>query len=585
MIVDDVEGFLKFLDDVSFQLACLLDIDEPRQQRSGSGIVGDGVGVGRRANNSTPKKVYNRRKEPHRTNKSKSNQKSKNEIPSIGSMTNSNKRQPTKLQQSTRAKGKRKVVKLDDLLDDIHLASHARLTTSLTSTDSDALLDHNNQQHHLMHQHQPQQQHQTIHPSLDSQHQLQTDKLQHQHSTNSMNPTSLDAHTLDGQLTLNIADELPLDHVTSISPTTHLSPMDPTIQFNNLHSQHYYNPTQRGVGHLDSYHLHDDFATSHDQIPITNQTQNLNQAEQQRQHIVNHQHLISHHTQPTSALRVDSLADVTTALNSNDCYPHSHHIHHHHNPRTPQYHQLDQQWLAAAPHGSDNTLQLGQADSSTLDHVVPISPTSHQSLDQVQFNTPIYHHSYYNHQVEQLDSFHQMADDYATNTGPSIAVSSSSPLNHLHRMQQDQQQQQQQQHQQHQQHHHQSHNQHQSVLRMSTLDLNNSNNINSSSNNSNNNNNYDPHQIHHHQQHQHQRQQQQQHTLHSQPEHQIHGHNQPNNYSNNQTSHHQHNQHLNHQQHQMIPLMNGLVEPSGVIIQDINLASATWSSPEDLYSI
>lgn len=576
MIVDDVEEFLKFLDDVSFQLACLLDIDEPGQQRSAAQFAERGTGG---VNNGTTKKVYNRRKESHRKNKPRSNQKSKNEISIANSITNSNKRQPTKLQQSTRTRGKRKLAKLDDLLDDIsHTNSNTRLTTCLTNDDSDALLGHHNQQNHLS-----QQQQQTIHTSLDGQQQqLQSNKLQQQHSTNSINPTNLDAHTLDVQLTLNIADELPLDHATSISPTTHLSPMDSTIQFSNLHSQHYYTPPQRGVGHLDSYHLHDDFTASHDQIPITNQTQNLNQD----QHIVNHQHLINHHTQPTSILRVDSLADVTTAINNNDCYQHPNHIphhhhHHHHHPHPPQYHQLDQQWLAATPHSSDNTLQLGQTDSGALDHVVPISPTSHQSLDQVQFNTPIYHHSYYNHQIEHLESFHQMTDDYATNPGPAISVSSSSPLNHLRRMQQDQQQQQ------HQQHHHHSHNQHQSVLRMSTLDLNNSNSINGSSNNSNNNNNnnYDPHQIHHHQH----NQQQQQHTLHSQPEHQIHGLNQSNSYNNNsnhnQTSHHQQNQHLNHHQHQMLPLMNGLVEPSGVIIQDINLAAATWSSTEDLYSI
>lgn len=583
MIVDDVEGFLKFLDDVSYQLACLLDIDEPRQQQSiGSGIGGaNDTTYTNNTTSNTTKKAYNRRKDSH-TTKSRSNNKSKHLISNASSITN--KRQSNKLQQSTRAKGKRKVAKLDELLNDInihHTNNNSQdLSTSLTNNDSNALIEQN-QQHQLL-QHQAQQHQHTSQPSIDAQQeqQHQTNKLQHQqqHSANNINQTNLDTHTLDGQLTLNIADELPLDHVASISPTTHLSPIDSTIQFNNLHSQHYYTPPQRGVGHLDSYHLHDDFNSSHDQIPITNQTQHLSQ-EQHRQHIVNHQHLINHHAQPSSTLRVDSLSDATTGLNSNDCYQHPHHIHHH--SHTPQYHQLDQQWLAPTPHGSDNTLQLGQVDSSTLDHVVSISPTSHQSLDQVQFNTPIYHHSYYNHQVEQLDSFHQMTDDYVTNPGSSIAVSSSSLSNHTHRMQQDQHQDQHQ-HQHHQQQH-QSLNQHSNVLRMSSLDSNNGNNINGN----NNNNTYDQHQVQHHQHQHNERQQQhqhQQHTLvHSQSEHQIHDLNQSN-YHNNETSHHLHNQHLQ-QQHQMMPLMNGLVEPSGVIIQDINLASATWSSPEDLYSI
>lgn len=109
---------------------------------------------------------------------------------------------------------------------------------------------------------------------------------------------------------------------------------------------------------------------------------------------------------------------------------------------------------------------------------------------------------------------------------------------------------------------------------------------------------------HLHHVHEHQQQQQQ----HSHHHHHHQGHHE---HENSLHDNHHHNQHLSHQQHMnphhlqmgppppphhhlhnhhnhlmppLGPLVNG-IECSSVILHDINLASASWSSPEDLYSI
>lgn len=516
MIVDDVEGFLKFLDDVSLQLAYLLDLDS---QQDGS--------------NRGSKRAQKASVAPKSSTKVPRSRSSNNRV-------STNKRQARLQQQQrpVRAKDRRK----------------SNFQEPVNSNEFICSPNHIDQQRQ-QHQRQNHQQDQFVAPIGDiNLQQLNHSQAQQSHHMNqdiaslklqhSTHPNSESTHTIDGQLTLDIADELqPLDHGTSISPPTHLSPMDPTIQFNTLHQQHYYTPQR---GHLDSYQLHDEF-NSHDTIPIADSSAaHLSQDQQQHQQRVDHQHLIGHQQQSTT-IRNDH------SIDNSGCYGHHHHHvhhihqHHQHNSHQGQYQQLDHQWIAAT-HDNDSNLQLGSAgaESSSLDHVVSMSPTTHQTIDQGQFTTPLYHHSYYNHQTEQLDSFQHVGDDYANNTGSLTASGSSGPLTQLHRIDQQQHQQEQPTH-----HQHQS----QPQLRLTNLSLNNVTPTNS----------YNQHNNHHNQHH---------------AVNQIHSINEP--YNNNHSQQHHH--HHQHHQHQMMPLMNGL-EPNGVIIQDINLAAASWSSPEDLYSI
>lgn len=619
MIADEVGEFLKFFDNVGYQLACLLDIDgqnNAKRNYNRQKITSKSRTTSRQ---NTKASIKNGNNNINNINNNNDNSpiKHNNGTSTIG--TNKRPSQRTKIQQSSLVKRKRRgKMEKEGVIHELHaehqphdqhelINNHQNDVTNLISnSDLDqTLLTQQNNHHH--------------HQACDIQ--------SHNNSKQTLEVTQV----LDGPLTLGIVDELqPLDPGASISPSvTHLSPLDPSIQFStSIHQQHYY-PNHRG--HLDSYQLHDEFTSSgHETIPITNSTshithhhhqqqqhhhhhhhQDLHQQHQQQHSRLDHQHLMSHQQSTTATSTTVSLDGSTvggTGLTSSDCYPnhqnlnHLHHHHHHQNQshhqhhqqqHHVQYHQLDQQWLASTTNMADSSLQMGTPDTGggPLDHVVPLSPASQQSLDQVQFSAPLYQHGggggYYNHH-QHLDSFQQhINDDYANVSADSLAGNpSSSPLESLHRLQQEPtsqtvpQQQQQPQHlhqmnhsmsingntgtgndsyhhhdqQPHQQHHHHSHHQHHPNNGVSSGQLHHST---------------QPTQEHH---------QMQNLETSSYVGHQHH-------LNNNHHSQHHQQQHLHHPQHQVMPLINGLVEPAGVIIQDINLASASWSSPEDLYSI
>lgn len=613
MIVDDVEGFLKFLDNASYQLACLLDIDG---QRKGNLASKAGTNcVRRRASLTSSTAATNK----PRATRSRAIKYSTN--------VEGNKRQQIKhLTQPIRVRGRGRRSKLEDLLETTnhqndpqqqqqqqHQQQQQQLVRNTTN------LDQSLHSHHHNHQQQQNSQQQLPLQELQGQHQIGLDLEAHQHQQqtstkihlnhqlhNQQNSTPTETHTLDGQLTLSsLTDDLPsLDHVPSISPATHgLSPLDPSIQFSTMHPQHYYTTEGQRAGHtLDSYQLHDEFATTHDQIPISNTSPRLSSSQDHHQHHLQHHHHQQQHQQQRNTINHHPDHHITTNTSHQhesqtitsddvpplivpaDCYQ-NHQLHHHQHQQQQQQHQqqhhqtlqyhspLEQQWLSSSVQNSDGSLHLGVTDSVALEHVVPMSPSTQQSLEQVQFSSPLYPHSYYNHQAEQLDTFQHINDDYQSGPTITLTSSSSSPMGaNIHRVQQDQQQQQTQ--------HHQP-----QTITITNLDMNNGH-VNGGS--------YDQQQgLHHH----HQQQQQHHHQLPHQ-QHQL--QQQHNQHVNAQSEHHQlhspycHHQHHQHHQQgqhhhsqhgQMMPgLMNGL-EPSGVIIQDINLASATWSSPEDLYGI
>lgn len=561
MTFDDVEGFLKFLDNVSFQLACLLDID------------GD-----HRAAYSNSKRSYTRPRLTNASLKSSSTNRNTKIKQNQDSSTNADRatstmRQPLKSRRpATRARTRRKQNKSNDLIcsndftiDDNEAHQNRRLIqlshrSNHDQRNQDGLQNQGLEVHQLDHHSNPTHQHQhSTNGRLPHQPPV---KQQHSQAING-NP---DTHNLESQLALSIVDELVLG--TPISPPTHLSPIEPSIQFSSIQQQHYYSAPR---GHLDSYQMHDDFSgtevmpisgTQHGHINQQQHHHHQQEQQQQQQGNTHQTHLVGHQT---SVLRVNPLGEST--LNTADCYtqPHPHtnqnhhhqihqneHQHHHHqhhqhlhhqtlhshnlqqqHQHQPQYHQLDQQWVInSTTNTNDAGLQLGNAETSPLDHVVSMSPVAtHQPLDHVQFNAPLYQHSYYNQQQEHLDSFQHINEDY-TNNSATLGSSASSPLEHHHRMQQEQEQ---------------SQTQLQTQVRMHPLDM------NSSSDNSNG--------------YEHQHTQHHNHQVHHHNEHHLH------------TYQHQHSQHSS-----MVPLLNS-IEPNGVIIQDINLAAASWSSPEDLYSI
>lgn len=519
MIVDDVEGFLKFLDKVSYQLTCLLDIDGREGEAKRNHAKPKGLSLGK----SRPARVK-------AANAAGRNQHNKVRTHSARKRHKSNKLDSTpeaSRESDPTATNEHQMITINDLQQQQQQSRHLDTTVPTTGLNE-------------------------RHPSLET------------------------------QLTLNIADELPLDHVTSISPETHLSPIDPSLQFGTI-QQHYYTHQR------DSYHLHDEFS-SHDPIPISASSTHIG-GQQVTTHQHEHQGIMMSHQPPPSqhpniiraiGESIGTTTDCCSQMNHHQRQDHHHlqqhqqqqqqqhqhhqnHQHHqHHNQHHVQYQQLDQQWLCPPIHSND-VLQMntGVGDPvSSLDHEVNLSPVTHQSLEHVQFSTPLYHHSYYNQQTDHIDSFQHLSDDYATSNSASLGGgSTSAPINsHLqHRMPTQQEQDQH-----HSQQHPQSHNNQQMRMPIEVND--------------NHSTNYDQQQQIHNN-----------HQLHVQHT-QITDNSQmqvliaP--YSDHSQHHHStNNNSLGHHTHQMIHgLMNG-IEPGGVIIQDINLASASWSSPEDLYSI
>lgn len=442
-------------------------------------------------------------------------------------------------------------------------------------------------------------------------------------STNNELDPATEARTIDDRLTLSITDEISvLDHGSSISPPTHLSPLDPTVPsvFNvnssgngslMLH-QSYYSPLPHRPAHqVDSFGLQDDFnATSSNQdhivmTPIQIQDHHEHQIGSNQNQRIEDQ---SRHHQPDNSRRimtviggVTEIVDDPVLMNPSErCYTHSNHSqaqnhpqhsslstlnqhaqyhpsldhqHHHQHQGHDLNHHQHHQWLLPSNDQSNQTsFQLSVNDSgplieSTIAH--PLSPATHQSLDQVHFSAPLYQHSYYNnHQQEHINSFQHITDDYAnTNT---LVPSSSSPIGHLTMRGE--------------------HRSHQTSIQtnqsncLSSIDSNgtsNANNYNQHQDPSSHHNSHPHHEHHQTQHHQHQMQQQIQQSVSDRDE----AHSMMDSpYSGTYDPQRQVNHYHQHHQHHLLPLING-IEPNAVIIQDINLASATWSSPEDLYSI
>lgn len=249
-------------------------------------------------------------------------------------------------------------------------------------------------------------------------------------------------------------------------------------------------------------------------IHINKHTVGADQLDQQQQQ--QHQQHASA-TDGNGSSTSNSSASGHTEANNTATSPHE---------QTNHYHQqLDQHWLSSVTvdQAQDAPL-IGSSDPNNLDQVVPLSPATHQSLEQVQFSAPLYsHQSYYAAQGDPLDSFQHIS------TGDEFTSGSSSPIaitHHRQALQGDLNQRHRDQHQHQHQHHH------------------------------------------HHQHNHHQQQQVQSQSLNA-----------------HQPYLHQQLGHLSSQSNQLLPVMNGLEPVSGVILQDINLGSANWSSSEDLYGI
>lgn len=437
--------------------------------------------------------------------------------------------------------------------------------------------------------------------------------------------TTTDAHTIDDRLTLSITDDISvLDHGSSISPPTHLSPLDPSVPStfgtpstgsgsSIMHHQPYYSMPLRVSHHVDPFGLPDEFHTnssSHDQVVVSSlhihdhheQQLSLNQRLQQQRHPVDE----SRRTMTVMG-RGGEIIDGPVLVSSLDrCYSHSDHpqaqnhpqhggphLHqhtHYHNPMDHhQNHQAHQQqhqhdhhrhhhwFLPTTTQPNEPGFQLGVNEGGSIVEPTiapPLSPASHQSLDQVHFGAPLYHHSYYNsQQTEHLNSFQHVSDEYAnTNT---LGASSSSPINHLALRPE--------------------HRTHDSPLRNSQTSCLSSLDATGTTNSTN----YNQHQDHsHHHSHRHEHHEAQQHHHNQQPLQHIQDSQQVVSQADEAHSlietssyngvyepqRHINNQYQQNHQHHLIPLING-IESNAVILQDINLASATWSSTEDLYSI
>lgn len=536
---DDVGEFLKFLDDVSLQLACLLDIDGERDL----------------------KKIFNKQRVVSNVSKVKISKS--NSVAASPIQANKRRLKHATSKQPTKARGRRKTKKDED--------NHSEQIQI-------------NELNHP-HRQQPQQQQQ--------QHETHVS-----HESLAIKALGIEAetHSLEVQLSLGLTDELSVEQGASISPTTHLSPMEPSPlgQFNHsISQQHYFNPSR---GALDSFHLHEEFS-SHEPvpIPINDGSNQLIVSPEHQQHHHHHHPIVNHHShqhhhhlshsQPSSHIHGEhqrqsqesaasqpdqqqqshlpnvSDGNYTTIPSMTDCYPQSSVIHHHgiqihqhhhhhsqhqssqrahnHHQTNLQYHaNLDQQWLSSPGLTGDTSIHILETHNHRgIDHGVPISPAPNQSLEHVQFGPSLYHHSYYSHQPEHLDPFNQItSDDFSANASNLVPDN-----NHMHRLQQGQQQ-------------HQQRTQHLNDADLSSDHYNHGHmNPNRSENDrlSNSGTNYNG-------------------------DHDSSG-------QQGTSSHHSHSthHHLAHMPH----LVSSGIEPSNVIIQDINLASATWTSSEDLYSI
>lgn len=528
---------------------------------------------------------------------------------------------------------------------------------------------------------------------------LQSNQIQanssHEDNNNNNQKTDLDcqtaAHTdLDGQLSLNIGDELNHDIISgSITPTTtHLSPIEPTIAQLGACQQTsandnaaiassngcYFGLAQRSTnanGTSNSASSEDHFSGADhrdgNSDELLTSLSNSMQVGLASSHQLNTQLLL-----PIAVIE-DNSSTLLQPLGV-DCYTNNPHQQHYSltTPTTPFHHHHHNQ----LQHNQHHHNQHDQADYEQL------TGASHQhELGQSQWLGPMM-------SCHSLDGDQHQANNSTSANNPTITSSSSpsnsinnnpiasheldsnqqhSALNHtqplLHNLHHHH-------HHQHQQHHH---HHHRPQLQAHNQDLNLQSHLNNhhqqdqfaslyqqqtsasyyngdlSSAHSNNNPNNEPganvdhdhqrdstsartpsncagfvstsqtHQIHpveqvyndhhsshhqHHQHHQHnQQQQQQQHQSQdhfNQPLphehhynsalHEHHSYHQPNHHHQQQQQHviHHHpnsNPNQHHNPHHMLHgLVNG-IEPSSVILQDINLASATWASPEDLYSI
>lgn len=648
MIAEDTEGFLKYLENVTFQLACLLDVDGNRSQvgptKKSLARQQSSLPIGKKPRSGKPRQSASastvaRPSEAKRT--------TDNENPERISRSMSKK---FKSKRKSRSQHQDAFAHSIDLLNGLSVTTDpsSSLVNSQAATSTDLLLD------------------------IESKPQLSghIDQSVHIAPASSgvagvpLSDLTPGAHSIivnDGVSQLGIISDhelAPLDpHGSSISPLeTTLAQFHSTINQHqqNQHAHQQYFAISRG--HLDSYaQIQDEFSTQDTlqlnglgQQPVSpsqlhsnqdnSRSGTCNRSQQQQQQQARSDQQQHQQSGSTSSSRQGCYLDqqlMQSAANQNQRLGQLHHpcnqnqprqhqplmIHMNHQPAPTNQlgqhtslanstvsvgsnngslealssintiheqsnhcpHQLDQQWLSTTmlTHITDTPL-LGPSDPNSLEHVVPLSPATHQSLEQVQFSAPLYpHQSYYASHNDQLDSFQQIptSDDFTS--------SSSSPINSHHHdsrnilVQLDQQALSIE----HQRERHQNNRQ-----QMGSSEVTNSGGTYDSHSQQRNHDHHhiQPHQAHiqdhhHHQLHQHQQHQHQQMQYMSHNNHlhhqqinlqQIHSHN-----------HHHHHHQLAHHSQQMMPVIGGLEPVSGVILQDINLASATWSSPEDLYSM
>lgn len=630
MIADDIEGFLKYLENVTFQLTCMLNVDGSKKQiqatKRSSNLTG-----GKRSRHGKSKLPsspvdFHARESKRRLGDSQINGSDR--------LTKSNSRK-------LKSKRKARTIRPDgasvdnDLLHDLNVPVLPVSSSIIDRTPtSDVLID------------------------IESKPQL-SNHIEHgiHLTSNGITPVTLSDLTSgtnslilnDGVGQLGIcSDELtPLDpHASSISPLE-----STLVQFHSsIHHHHHHQQQNQHAhyfamprSHIDSYvQLQEDFSgqdnlpiSSLNQLPVSpnhhqlqdnsrstlcqvhpQSQQNQQQTSSSNQSCYNHQHqlqtsitdpptqsinqlshqnhtnhLRNQHHQSSLLIHINqhsmnanqldqhdlSEADRNTTT-SNDAGQSNANTSTSLHDQTSQYQpQLDQHWLSSVSinHNADTSL-IHPSDPINLDHVVPLSPATHQSLEQVQFSAPLYtHQSYYAVPGDQLESFHISASDEFTS-------SSSSPISAAHQRQTIQGQGGQQHRSQ------QSQTPQQPGRQLSASETPNS----SATYEVNHSHRTQNHQIQeHHHIHHHIGQQQvhylgQHHNPHSHSHHNSHQQlHQQQIQGQSMHQHYHHNHHLDHQTSHILPVMNGLEPVNGVILQDINLASATWSSPEDLYSI
>lgn len=598
MIVDEeIEGFIRYLDDVSIQLVCLLDIDGGC---GGTCQVNKKTQLRLKSGNNQSQKQQSK-KELNEFGKSTRREESSAIIKKIRS---SNRRKTGYLKDkctaTSRSRAKRKgnsqIDEKNEQLDEakIDIGDHR---------EADGVPQQQEQQQqqqdkalNSMHLHgvQPNHQHYNQQSLLDSGSQAVAAEL---------SASSVHTFSAVGQLTLtSLSDDITshLDRGSSISPLNSTS-----IPFGGspLDQHQYYGGTSGRSSHLDcSYPMTDDFgASTHDSAiahfdPLSSQstTQTSTSTHQLSTSTSLHSH--SHHQNPQHHNHNQNLDSShigaympVQSHGQPQQQPHNHHNHHHtgghlvphshtlqHNYHHHHHHESDasNQWAIGGHSNGPSGAQItghGSSDSSSLDHNLvshSLSPATHLSLDHVQFGIPLSsyqpHGGYYSHQqADQLDSF--QTDEYGTSTSTLTSANST-------RAQQMRQQ------------------QHSMPF---DLDLG-ATTITNNNTSSSNTNDYHQQQLNIQQQNHHQHSGHQ--LYHSgQQIHQVQQHQVMEGYGGNSQQarqdhqHHPgHHQNLDHQQQQqMMPLISGGIDGSNpVILQDINLASATWgSSPEDLYGI